>query len=84
MKLTKDYVRSYLNREDVQIAIHAVPNSLHNRKWQQCSSTLNYSRSDLLTPMLPVYEELLNEGLRLLVYSGDGERDARADLTYVH
>lgn len=57
---SKDYdpciggaVSKYLNRPDVQHAIHARTDLPY--QWSMCSSVLNYSRSDLLTSMLPVY-----------------------------
>lgn len=60
------FVNTYLNRPDVQAAIHAKPT-----KWTDCSNIINYDRTSLLTSMLPVYEDLLTKGLSLLVYSGD-------------
>jgi len=64
-----NYMTEYLNRPDVQHAIHANI----SYPWTQCSPRLNYSYSDLLASMFPVYNKLLNSGsnLRMLVYSGD-------------
>jgi len=59
----------YLNLPAVKAAIHANASIT----WQDCSDVVNYSREDLLTSMLPVYEYLLTnwpQG-RYLVYSGD-------------
>ena len=50
-------IDTYLNRLDVQEAIHA--NTKLPYKWSECSSVLNYSRTDLLTSVLPVYEFLI-------------------------
>jgi hypothetical protein len=47
---------TYLNRADVQMAIHA--NMSLPYKWSECSNVLNYSRESLLTSMLPVYNFL--------------------------
>ncbi|CAE7921766.1 SCPL34 [Symbiodinium sp. KB8] len=60
------YVNTYLNRADVQAAIHARPT-----QWTDCSNIINYDRTSLLTSMLPVYEYLMSQNLKLLVYSGD-------------
>ncbi len=40
--------------------------------WNECSPTVNYSRSDLLASVVPVYQGLLQApNFRILVYSGD-------------
>jgi serine carboxypeptidase-like clade 2 len=57
---------AYLNDPVVQKAMHT-----KDIEWQQCSSTVNYSYEDLLASMLPVYEELLEADITMLVYSGD-------------
>ena len=62
----EDFLTSYLNRDDVQKAMHA-----RTTKWTQCSSVVNYDYSDLLASMLPVYESLLAEDLEIVVFSGD-------------
>jgi len=59
-------VTSYLNQANVQDAIHAP-----HIKWDICSSLVNYSYVDVLTSMLPVYKELFETKLRILVFSGD-------------
>lgn len=64
-----NYVPEYLNRLDVQTAIHA--NTSLGYKWSACSPRVNYSRFDLLSSMLPTYEYLLKSGIEILVYSGD-------------
>ena len=62
-------ISAYLNRPDVQKAIHADPTN----PWEMCSSHLDYSIEDLLTPMRKVWEQLLpyHNELKFLVYSGD-------------
>jgi len=61
------HMQQYLNIPSVQQAIHAQPTA-----WVDCSSIVNYSRSDLLSSMIPVYQWLLtNSNIRMLVYSGD-------------
>ncbi|XP_062501536.1 uncharacterized protein LOC134178668 [Corticium candelabrum] len=60
------FTAKYLNDKAVQKAIHAP-----NIKWEMCNAeTLHYSRSDLLSSMLPVYRNLFGK-IRILVYSGD-------------
>ena len=62
-----DKTTAYLNNPTVKAAIHANASIA----WTGCSSIINYSRFDLLTSMLPVYEFLFEAGLQMLVYSGD-------------
>jgi len=64
-----DKTTAYLNRLDVQQAIHA--NTTLPWKWSECSSVVNYSRADLLSSMFPVYEFLLQSNIKILVFSGD-------------
>ena len=63
-------VAAYLNRADVQAALHANTTGL-SYPWSDCSSIVQYSRTDLLTSRLPEYQHLVASGLRVLVYSGD-------------
>jgi len=58
---------TYLNDPLVKSLIHANPNIT----WMGCSDIVNYSRYDLLSSMLPIYEFLIAQGLRISVYSGD-------------
>jgi serine carboxypeptidase-like clade 2 len=64
-----DAVQTYMNRPDVQAAIHANASI----KWTDCSSVVNYSRFDLLSSMLPTYSYLLTNApdARFWVYSGN-------------
>eukprot|EP01111_Echinosteliopsis_oligospora_P005467 TRINITY_DN1881_c0_g1_i1.p1 TRINITY_DN1881_c0_g1~~TRINITY_DN1881_c0_g1_i1.p1 ORF type:complete len:459 (-),score=135.72 TRINITY_DN1881_c0_g1_i1:75-1451(-) len=63
-----DYVTSYLNIDEVKQAIHADSSIT----WTGCASQVNYSYTDLLASMLPVYQDILADGsIRILVYSGD-------------
>jgi len=65
-------VELYMNRPDVQMAFHA-NSSGHQQPgpWVTCTPRVEYSRQDVLTSMLPVYDQLLGSGLDFLVYSGD-------------
>ena len=41
-------------------------------RWVQCTDKVNYSMADVSTSVLPVYQDvLLQQNLRILVYSGD-------------
>jgi carboxypeptidase C (cathepsin A) len=65
-----NYATKYMNRADVQAAIHAKPTT-----WAECSNKIVYSEQDSLTPMEPIYHYLLAGGynLNILVYSGDDD-----------
>jgi len=58
---------TYLNDPLVKSLIHANASIV----WTGCSDIVDYSRFDLLSSMLPVYEFLISQGLRISVYSGD-------------
>lgn len=68
-------VETYMNRPDVQAALHAnstADGTAQPGPWVTCTPRIQYSHDDVLTSMIPVYEEqLLGAGLELLVYSGD-------------
>lgn len=53
----------------MQEAIHADTHLGYS--WSTCSPRVNYSRADLLSSMIPVYENLATHDVRMLVYSGD-------------
>ncbi|KAI6659294.1 hypothetical protein LOD99_14965 [Oopsacas minuta] len=59
---------AYLNRADVQKAIHAEP-----QEWSMRSKAVTYSVQDMMTPMKKVWKQLLpyHNELKFLVYSGD-------------
>lgn len=65
-------VEIYLNRPDVQQALHANVSGTLEGPWHTCTGTIEYSRDDVLTSMLGVWDDLLHRNsIRLLVYSGD-------------
>lgn len=65
-------VEKYLNLPEVQRAIHANVSGNLPGRWQDCTRKISYSRLDLLSTMLPVWERLIHTpGLRFIVYSGD-------------
>lgn len=65
-----DSVTPYLNNPAVQAALHVTPRPVI---WSSCSDAVfkNYSKAAFLQSMLPVYHELLKEGLKIWIYSGD-------------
>lgn len=64
-----DSVTPYLNMPEVQRALHVISPVT----WSGCSNVVytRYKREDIVASMLPVYQELLQEGLKILIYSGD-------------
>lgn len=60
----------YLNRPEVQKALHV----RQPTTWADCTDYIQYSRDDLLSSMLPVYQSLIfspGDPLRILIFSGD-------------
>lgn len=64
-------VELYLGRRDVQDALHANVSGKMDWRFETCNHNIKYSRRDLLSSMIPVYERLMKEDLEILVYSGD-------------
>jgi len=68
-----DWATTYLNREDVQKALGV----RGNVTWSQCSDTVSnaYSQTDVVAPMMPIYQFLIDGAydLSILVYSGDDD-----------
>jgi serine carboxypeptidase-like clade 2 len=61
------HLAQYLNLPEVQKAIHAsIP-----YPWTDCTGRIRYSRDDLLSSMVPVYQDLFKSSIRMLIYSGD-------------
>ncbi|KAJ0477236.1 putative carboxypeptidase D [Helianthus annuus] len=65
----EDEMIVYLNRKDVQTALHARLVGVKN--WTPCSEVLSYDMDNLEVPMTPVLISLIKSGIRVLVYSGD-------------
>ncbi|KAJ8622730.1 hypothetical protein MRB53_031259 [Persea americana] len=63
------YVSAYLNRPEVQEALHANVTKLDHR-WSGCSIVIP-EWGDSPDTVLPILEELMAKGLRVWVYSGD-------------
>ncbi|CAM0904852.1 unnamed protein product [Alopecurus aequalis] len=65
----EDETVNYLNRKDVQKAMHAHLNGVP--KWTVCSSVLEYKQLDLQIPTINIVGALIKSGIPVLVYSGD-------------
>lgn len=65
----ENFMTTYLNRQDVQVAIGVVPGS----KWSMCAA-IDYSIDDVNSPMMPVWSWILkNSDLDVMIYSGDDD-----------
>jgi len=62
-----EFTQNYLNLPAVQKAIHANI----SYQWTDCSSLVNYNYSDVEKSVIHLYDQFLQEGLQVLVYSGD-------------
>jgi serine carboxypeptidase-like clade 1 len=65
--IDSDNAENWLNRPQAAAALH-VPASI---QWSICSNTMTYSSSG--ASMLPNYHTLLQNNIRVLVYSGDAD-----------
>lgn len=65
----EDETVNYLNRRDVQKALHA--NLVGVNRWLVCSNILDYQLLDLEIPTINIVGELLKAGIPVMVYSGD-------------
>ncbi|KAG8498368.1 hypothetical protein CXB51_007279 [Gossypium anomalum] len=65
----EDETVNYLNRQDVQKALHARLVGVH--KWAVCSSVLDYELLDLEIPTITIVGRLVKAGIPVMVYSGD-------------
>ncbi|CAN1257732.1 Serine carboxypeptidase-like 45 [Linum perenne] len=60
---------TYLNRKDVQQAMHA--QLVGVTSWRFCSNVMNYDNNNLEIPTIGVVGSLVSSGIQVLVYSGD-------------
>ncbi|CAN4110271.1 unnamed protein product [Withania somnifera] len=73
-----NYIHAYLNRRDVQDALHAnVTNIKYD--WVSCSDSLYYNWKDSPNTIIPLLEESLANGVRVWIFSGD--TDGRVPVT---
>ncbi|MBA0589181.1 hypothetical protein Gorai_017943 [Gossypium raimondii] len=65
----EDKIVNYLNRKDVQKALHA--RLVGVRLWTVCSNILDYQLLNLEMPTISIVGSLIKSGIPVLVYSGD-------------
>ncbi|WCJ26738.1 serine carboxypeptidase-like 45 [Euphorbia peplus] len=65
----EDETVNYLNRLDVQMALHA--HLVGVRQWDVCSNVLDYELLDLEIPTIPIVARIIKAGIPVLIYSGD-------------
>ncbi|KAK8655320.1 hypothetical protein V6N13_107902 [Hibiscus sabdariffa] len=65
----EDETVNYLNRQDVQKALHA--RLVGVRKWAVCSNVLDYELLDIEIPTITIVGKLVKAGIPVMVYSGD-------------
>ncbi|KAK7267185.1 hypothetical protein RIF29_19850 [Crotalaria pallida] len=65
----EDETITYLNRKEVQEALHAKLVGIHS--WSTCSGILRYDMQNLEVPTISILGALVKSGIRVLVYSGD-------------
>ncbi|CAN6381852.1 unnamed protein product [Urochloa humidicola] len=66
------YAIDYLNKDNVQQAIHANVSGIIGYPWAMCNMDIYYNWTTV-TPisMIPIYQELIGAGLKVWVFSGD-------------
>ncbi|XP_056177488.1 serine carboxypeptidase-like 45 [Syzygium oleosum] len=65
----EDETLKYLNRKEVQEALHARLVGIST--WTVCSEVLRYEYQNLEIPTISILGELVKSGIHVLVYSGD-------------
>ncbi|CAA3022035.1 serine carboxypeptidase-like 45 [Olea europaea var. sylvestris] len=65
----EDETVNYLNRRDVQQALHA--RLVGVKRWVVCSNVLDYELLDIEIPSIPIVGRIINAGIPVLIYSGD-------------
>ncbi|XP_030518776.1 serine carboxypeptidase-like 40 [Rhodamnia argentea] len=67
---SEKYVHAYMNREDVQEALHANLTKL-DHDWEPCSDDVIEHWGDSPFTIIPLLQEFMSNGLRVWVFSGD-------------
>ncbi|KAG4204718.1 hypothetical protein ERO13_A04G058500v2 [Gossypium hirsutum] len=67
---TEKHSEVYFNLPEVQKSLHVLPEAAPS-KWETCSDIVNTNWKDSPITMLDVYRELIHEGLRIWIFSGD-------------
>ncbi|KAK0596611.1 hypothetical protein LWI29_017310 [Acer saccharum] len=65
----EDETAKYLNRKDVQEALHA--QLVGVTEWTVCSRVVSYEMQNLEVPTIHILGSIAKSGIRVLVYSGD-------------
>ncbi|KAF7804001.1 Serine carboxypeptidase-like 45 [Senna tora] len=65
----EDETFTYLNRKEVQEALHA--KLVGVTSWSVCSEVLRYNMQNLEIPTVPILGELVKSGIQVFVFSGD-------------
>lgn len=72
----EEFMTTYLNRADVQTAIHVNGTRIGKFQWQMCSDDVGnaYNITDVNSPMMEVWKDVLSFGkLHILILSGDDD-----------
>ncbi|XP_016475411.2 LOW QUALITY PROTEIN: serine carboxypeptidase-like 40 [Nicotiana tabacum] len=72
------YTIAYMNRPDVQKALHANVTNIKYSNWQPCSDVLT-NWTDSSSTIIPLLREFMTNGLRVWIFSGD--TDGRVPVT---
>ncbi|KAK3422939.1 hypothetical protein EUGRSUZ_G03287, partial [Eucalyptus grandis] len=67
---SEDYLHAYLNRKDVQEALHANVTKL-DHDWEACGDDVIEKWGDSPKTIVPLLQEFMANGVRVWVYSGD-------------
>ncbi|CAN4110270.1 unnamed protein product [Withania somnifera] len=73
-----DYTNAYMNRPDVQKALHANTTNIKYATWQSCSEVLS-NWTDSPSTIIPLLRELMANDIRVWIFSGD--TDGRVPVT---
>ncbi|KAJ1276370.1 hypothetical protein BS78_05G209800 [Paspalum vaginatum] len=68
---TAIYSTKYLNRPEVQKAMHANVTGSIEYPWSLCSMGMYNNWTDAAVSVLPIYRELIGAGIKVWVFSGD-------------
>jgi len=60
---------AWINQDTVRTAFYAI--SVAQQEWMICSNQINYT--SIYTTVIPIHQQLLANGYRILIYSGDAD-----------
>jgi len=67
--IDSDRAAAWLNQDSVRTALHAI--SVATQEWMICSDQIEYT--NVYNTVIPIHKQLLENGYRILVYSGDAD-----------